>query len=61
MEERKRKIRKFKQYITENIEKLHELESLNFHILHFEDSLNQILKNIKIIKVILSIDIKRLK
>ncbi|CAD8175671.1 unnamed protein product [Paramecium pentaurelia] len=50
MEERKRKIRKFKQCLTENIEKLKELDSISQQILSFEDCLNSILKKIKIIK-----------
>ncbi|CAD8107932.1 unnamed protein product [Paramecium sonneborni] len=50
MEERKRKIRKFKQCLTENIEKLKELDYISQQILHFEDYVNSILKNIKHIK-----------
>ncbi|CAD8096664.1 unnamed protein product [Paramecium sonneborni] len=50
MEERKRKIRKFKQCLTENIEKLKELDYISQQIQHFEYYVNSILKNIKHIK-----------
>ncbi|CAD8096648.1 unnamed protein product [Paramecium primaurelia] len=50
MEERKRKIRKFKQCLTENIEKLKELDSISQQILSFEGCLHSILKKIKLLK-----------
>ncbi|CAK94677.1 unnamed protein product (macronuclear) [Paramecium tetraurelia] len=59
MEERKRKIRKFKQCLTENIEKLKEFDAITQQLLCFEDCLTQILKNIKQIKSEISEQIKQ--